>query len=95
MKRVIWEDDEGALHCSLLRDNDDPKFPEIGLPIEPPPIERIISNAAMEVRNEFVKRGYVTYQDIVKSQTGIASVLNDVLKRKIVEAYKELNRNGN
>jgi hypothetical protein len=96
MKRVFWKDDSGNSHCSLLRDTDDETRPEIGIPLEPPPIERIVCEAAMELQNLLVAQGLITYQDVVASQNGVSSALFTVLRRKILEAYKlkELEQNG-
>lgn len=96
MKKVIWKDVNGNFHCSLLRDTDNESKPEVGIPLEPPPIERILCEAGMEVRNQFIAQGLITYKDIVKSQNGVSSTLLGILTRKIVEAYKlkELEQNG-
>ncbi len=96
MKRVLYNDETGRVRCVMLRDEDDENYPEVGIPIEPPPIERVVMESAMEVQNEFVKRGLLTYKDVVLTQDGVSAVLRDILRKKIVEAYKlkELEENG-
>jgi hypothetical protein len=90
VKRVIYEDRTGRVNCRLLRDIDDANFPEIGVPVEPPPIERIVMESAIEIRNELVRNGILTYRDLneVQNQGIVTQVLNSTLRRKIVEAYK-------
>jgi hypothetical protein len=93
MKRVTWIDKDGYARCSLIRDEDDPNFPEVGLPVEPPPIESIMIGAAKELRNELVLRNILTYRDLMDSNNDLTSIINGVLRRKLIEAYKlqELN----
>lgn len=90
MRRVIYEDRNGQVKCRLIRDVDDANFPEVGIPIEPPPIERIVTESATEIRNELVRRGILTFSDLneVQNQRAVLDVLNSILRRKIVEAYK-------
>lgn len=96
MKRVTWKDEYGYSHISLLRDTDNELHPEIGIPLEPPPIEKILCDAGMDVREALVLRGIVTYQDLLKDQDGVSSTLRLILVRRIVEAYKlkEIESNG-
>lgn len=94
MKRLFYTDSDGFLRCSLVRDDDvDPK---IGIPVDPPPIERIICENAIEVRNELVRLGILSYKDISNNNSVVSTTLQNILRRKIVEAYKleELNQNG-
>jgi hypothetical protein len=95
MKRVVWKDNNGVFRCSLLRDNDNESMPQIGIPLEPPPIERILCEAGVDLRNELVSQGLITYQDLMKEPNGVSSALINILRRKIVEAYKleESNKN--
>jgi hypothetical protein len=88
VKRVVWEDLNGRPRVSLLRDNDSEDHPEIGLPIEPPPIESIIRDAAPEIQNELVRCGIITYADLERQQTGLTGIVMGVLRRRIIEAYK-------
>lgn len=96
MKRVIYRDSSGRVVACLLRDTDEEDHPEIGIPIEPPPIERVIRESAQDVQDELVTRGILTYKDVVASQNGVSAAIRDVLLRKIIEAYKlkELEDNG-
>jgi hypothetical protein len=96
MKRVIYKDKDGHAKARLLRNEDDSNFPEIGLPIEPPPIERIVRESAQEMQDEFVNRGVLTYKDVVAGQNIVSEIIRSVLLRKIVEAYKfkELEENA-
>lgn len=95
MRRVTYRDKKGVLQCSLIRDCDDPNFPEIGIQLEPPPIESAIMSAIPEVREYLISRGVFTYQDVAEQQTAITDALQ-IIRRKIVEVYKlkELNNNG-
>lgn len=87
MKRVTYTDKRGYTRVALLRDDDNLDFPEFGIPIEPPPIEKIIRESAQEIQNEFVKMGLLTWRDVVQSQNGVSNALG-LLRRKIIEAYK-------
>jgi len=96
MKRIIYEDDSGVVHCSLLRDIDDENHPEIGVPINPPPIERIIVENALEVRNQLVRMGILTYKDLLSQPNSVSNIIDRVIRKKLVEAYKleESKQNG-
>lgn len=89
MRRIIYKDSNGYNRCVLLRDEDDPNNPEIGIPVEPPPIERIVMDAALDVRNELVAKGILTWQDVVKSQNGVSSAIVTALRSRIINAYKQ------
>lgn len=96
MKRLIFVDNDGFVRCSLVRDEDSEDHPEIGIPLDPPPIEKVICENAVEVRNELVRQGILSYKDILENQNVVSVTLQNVLRRKVVEAYKleESNQNG-
>jgi hypothetical protein len=87
MRQVTYTDKRGYARVALIRDEDNADVPELGIPVEPPPIEKIMRESAQEVQNEFVRMGLLTWQDVVRSQNGVSAALN-VLRRKIIEAYK-------
>lgn len=95
MKRIIWEDVNGRPRVSILRDTDPEDKPEIGIPVEPPPIESIIRDAAPEIQNELVRCGILTYADLTANQNGLTGIVMGVLKRRIVEAYKLKEKESN
>lgn len=88
MKRVKWIDAKGWKHVSLLRDTDDELKPERGIPLDPPPIESILEDAAMELNNELVDRGILTIEDVIQSQNGVSAAILNVFRRKILDAYR-------
>jgi hypothetical protein len=94
MKRVTWIDKDGYARCSLIRDEDDPNFPEVGLPIEPPPIEKIVNEAAKELRNELVLRNVLTYRDLMDPKNDLPSIILGTLRRKLIDAYKQQELNN-
>lgn len=95
MKRVSWRDKQGDLHWSLLRDQDDESQPEFGVPLMPPPIEEIIKATAHEVQTRMIEAGLLTYRDLERYQPGLTAILNNLIARKIVLAYRDEEIKGN
>lgn len=95
MKRVVYKNKQGVLRVALLRDNDDPNFPEIGIQLEPPPIRQAIMDAIPEVESFLIGAGIDNYQDIV-NHDGIISTAVQIIRKSIVQAYKlkELEEHG-
>lgn len=94
MKKIVWEDERGWLHISLLRDSDNPNRPEIGLPSDPPPLESVFDGAERELHNELVRRGLVTWDDVMESQDGITSTIKAVFKSRLIELYRKESNSG-
>jgi hypothetical protein len=88
MKKVIWHDDYGTKHVSLLRDYDNEMLAKHGIPLDPPDLEEIFRDGAREFHNILVDRGLLEYNDIVAAQTAISQILLEVFKNKIVLAFK-------
>lgn len=88
MKTVIYIDKHGYKHGALLRDSDDESHPQVGIPLNPPPIDSLIKDAARELHNELVTRGLFTWEDIQRSQNGLTDVILAVFRRKLIEAYR-------
>lgn len=88
MKRVIWTDDFGVKHVSLLREYDNDMLAKHGIPSDPPDLEEIFKDGALEFHNLLVERGILDYNDVVAAQTAISNLLLGVFKNKIVFAFK-------
>jgi len=94
MKRVIWTDKNGLRRCSQLRDTDDSSNPSIGIPIEPPPIDTILEDAKLEMRNALVDAGLFTWNDVMIQQIALSVIVKKIIHTKLVMAYRQGERNG-
>lgn len=89
MKKVIWTDEQGYKHVSLLRDIDPDSAASAGIPCDPPDLSNILDDAKKELHNELINLGLLSYNDVVRMQSGIDSAIRHVLRSKIVLAYKQ------
>ena len=90
MKEVTWEDKDGYLHRSLIRDTDPDNMASIGIPLDPPSLDRLDwDEIKRKLHNALVERGLSTWQNVNEQQTGITSSILFVLKRPIVDLYKQ------
>lgn len=94
MKRAIWTDNNGVKHVSLIRDTDNEMLAQHGIPADPPDLEEIFKDGALEFHNRLVERGILDYNDVQAAQTAISNLLLEVFKNKIVMAFK-LKQGGN
>lgn len=88
MKRVTWKDKNGRLRCSLLRDSDDESRPSLGIPLEPPPIDSLFSDAQDRLHDELVKRSLFTWRDVQDKQVEVTAAILAVFKRALIELYR-------
>lgn len=87
MKTVIYEDKEGKLHRTILRDNDPEDLADEGIPMNPPNIEDILEEAKIELHNELVRKGLFDVKSINDNRGAITSAVNKCITRKIIERY--------
>jgi len=92
MKVVEWEDKDGYRHRSMLRDNDPDRLASSGIPLDPPDIDRLDwDKIKRDLHNSLVEGGLSTWQDVQNSQTGLVSSILSVLKRPLIDLYKQQN----
>lgn len=92
MKIVTWTDEYGYKHRSVLRDNDPDHLASAGVPLDPPDLSAIDwHEIERNLHNALVERELSSWQDVMKRQNGITSSIVSVLKRPIVELYKQQN----
>lgn len=90
MRRVIWTDNDGVKHCSLLREDDPDHLAPNGVPHDPPDLSRLDwDGIRVELHNLLVDRGLLTWNDVVASQNGVTASILSVMKRKILALYSE------
>lgn len=90
MRRVIWTDDNGWKHCSLLRDDDPDDMAPYGVPHDPPDLSRLDwEGIQKELHNLLVDRGLCNWEQVVASQNGVTASVLSILKRKVLALYTE------
>ncbi len=92
MKEVQWTDQDGYLHRSILRDDDDESKPQYGIPIGPPNIEIVDwEGVKREINNLLVQEGISSYTELTNSNSAMPFVCN-VIKRHIATLYRDMEK---
>ena len=89
MRRVIWEDRNGYLRASLVRDTDPDEMAEQGVPVDLPSLDGINwEEVKRELNNELIRRGLFTWNDVMRSQNGVTASVNRIISRQLALLYK-------
>jgi len=89
MKEVIWTDERGFKHRSLLRDNDPDNLGSAGIPLDPPDLFHLDWDGLVrELHNLLVDKKLSTWEDVQRSGNGVSSSIQTVLKRPIIALYR-------
>jgi len=90
MKTVIYEDENGYLRRSLIREEDDEnEAPHIGIPFGPPDVREIDwGELARKVNNVLVSQGAFTWENAQASgMVGIQAAIT-LFKRALIDLYR-------
>jgi hypothetical protein len=94
MKAIIWEDGEGYLHRSFIKDEDDKRHAKYGVPADPPELDpQAWEELRKVIHNTLVKEGLYTYSDIQKHSVGLA-LIGNLVKRHFAALYREAELNS-
>ncbi len=89
MKLVDWVDLDGYLHRAQLRDEDDSRHPEYGLPVGPPPFNLMDwEGLKREINNILVRENVSTFNELQRSSVAMPAIAN-ICKRYIAALYRE------
>lgn len=89
MKQVLWTDEKGYQHRSLLRDSDPDHLAPQGIPQDPPDLSHLDwEELKRALHNELVDRGLSTWSDVQRSQDGVSAAVTKIFKRPLVGLYK-------
>jgi len=89
MRYVTYEDRNGYLRRTMIRDGDDDSMAKNGIPAGPPDIATMDCEAMKrEINNLLVKNGLYTWNDIQRSPVGLSVVIT-VVKRNVAALFKE------
>ena len=92
MKLLKWADENGFKRQSWVKNND--VVPEYGIPYDPPDLSslELSQEKCRELHNRLIESGLITYLDVLKSGSGVTSILRqmDFLKyrQQILLLYK-------
>lgn len=87
MKLVTVSDNKGWLKAYWVKDTDaDVRF---GIPVNPPDINKLDwDEIKKEIHNQLVERNLTTWQDVQREQSAITSIVNSVVRNRIIQLYK-------
>lgn len=90
MRLIFWEDERGWRHRSAVRDSDPDDFAQYGVYHDPPCVDDLDwDNIKRDLHNALVDRRLFEYSDITKQQDGIPSAILSVLRRRVIELYRQ------
>ena len=89
MKILIYEDTNGKLHRSILRDDDPDSLVDEGIPLDPPNIEDILEEAKITLHNELVRKGLFDVKSINDHNGALSSSVKKCITNKIIKRYLE------
>ena len=89
MRYVTYEDRDGYLRRTMIRDGDDDSMAKTGIPAGPPDLGMIDCEVIKrEINNLLVKNNLYTWNDIQHSPVGL-SIVQTVVKRHVAALFKE------
>lgn len=90
MRLVQWTDESGYVRQSYIKDDDPDDMADKGIRHEPPDVARIDwEQVKIDLHNELVSRGLVSWADVQAQQTTLEPVILAVLKRRLIALYRE------
>lgn len=90
MKEVLWTDEQGLKHRSLLREHDLDELAPQGILKDPPDVLRGINweQVAKDLHNQLVDRGLWSWDAVQAQQNGVTGAVLAALKKRIVDLYR-------
>lgn len=93
MKLVKWEDEKGWKRAALVTDDMPEEDWHMGMTREPPGLEGITWNDCLkQIHNQLVDLGIFSLEDVQRHQTAVGNVVCSVIRRRIIELFKEHDR---
>ena len=93
MRLVIYEDKDGWKRGSMIRDDDPDSYAPKGLPKNPPDLRGLDwEGISREINNALVDQGLFTWRDVQLAQNGVTSIVNNIVRRRIVALFKQDDR---
>lgn len=95
MKLVVYTDEDGWKHRSLIKDDMRPEQASQGIPRNPPDVTQLDCEEILrELNNTLIERGLFTIADLNQNPNSLRNVIGAVLHSKIIELYKNHHHSG-
>lgn len=89
MRAVLWEDEDGYKHRSLVRDDDPDSIAPEGILQDPPNVQALDWDAIIKnLHNQLVDRDIFDYQGLINAQNGVTGAILGALKPPVIALYK-------
>jgi len=90
MKNVIWQDEKGYKHLSILRDDDPNSMAQQGIPKDPPDLNQLDwEEIKREIHNSLVEQGLTSWIEVQRAGTGVGSTVQSVIRPKLIALYRK------
>lgn len=89
MRLVEYEDRGGYIRAAWVRDDDPDDMAPMGIPADPPDLETLDwEGIKRDIHNQLVRAKLFTWQDVLRQQNSVGSLVARVMKRHIVRLYR-------
>ncbi len=96
MRKVVYTDRAGYFRAAWIRDDDPDEMAEMGIPIDPPDLETLDwEGIKRDIHNALVHAELFTWQDVLRQQNSVGSLVARVIKRHIVRLYRFEDQHAN
>lgn len=90
MKNVIWQDQDGYKHRSLIRDDQPDHMAAEGIPQDPPDINQLDwEGIKREIHNSLVEQGITSWSEVQRRGNAVGSTVASVIRPKIILLYRQ------
>lgn len=84
MRKVVWEDNHGYKHVSLIRDRDPDSAAPQGIPLDPPDVHDLDLGAILrDLHNGLIDRGITSFDDLQGQPDLLTGLATSVLRRHL------------
>lgn len=92
MRPIIYTDEQGLMHRTLIKDSDPDNMAEYGVHAGPPDLHQIDWETVIkELNNTLVLAGIFTWEDVQRKGPDFIGAVNTV-KKHIINLYREHER---
>lgn len=89
MRKVLWTDEDGYKHLSLVRDDDPDSAAPSGVSCDPPDLRELDWEALVKaLQNRLTDNGLTDWKAVQEQQNGITRAIVSILKPQIVALYR-------